>query len=105
MRFDTPVYFRSIIRGEYNAATGDYLPDTPVEVRRMASVTSTGIATLKLLYGDLPQGNLTVRLQRAYKDPFDEIRIGEKLYKVDMRRPLRTKMVFVVHEVQGNGQN
>lgn len=105
MRFDTPVFFRHIMRGEYDAATGNYLPDTAQEVRRMASVTSTGIATLKLLYSDLPQGNLTIRLQRAYKEPFDEIRIGEKLYKVDMARPLRTKMVFVVNEVQGNGNN
>lgn len=105
MRFDTPVYFRSIKRGEYNAATGDYLPDTPVEVRRMASVTSTGKTTVQLIYGAMQQGSFTVRLQRPYKEPFDDIRIGEKLYKVDMSRPLRTKMAFVVHEVQGNGQN
>ena len=102
MRFDTPVFFRHITQGAYDADTGNYLPDTVEEVRRMASVTSTGIATLKLLYGELPQGNMTVRLQRAYKEPFDEIRIGAKRYKVDMTRPLRTKMVFVVNEVQDN---
>lgn len=100
MRYDTPVYFQHITRGEYDATTGNYLPDTVQEVKKMASVTSTGVATLKLLYGDLRQGSYIVRLQRAYKEPFDHIRIGAKVYNVDMTRPLHTKQVFVVCEVQ-----
>lgn len=103
MRFDTPVFFRHVTPGEYDPTTGDYLPDTVQEVRRMASVTDSGIATVKLLYGDLKEGSKVIRLQRAYKEPFAHIRIGAKVYAVDMARGLLTKHTFIVHEVQGNG--
>ena len=44
---------------------------------------------------------MTVRLQNRYDEPFDRIRIGEKVYQVDMARPLRVKETFVVSEAQG----
>ena len=55
---------------------------------------------MKLLYGKISQGSLTIQLQNHYDDPFDRIRIGEKLYTVDMSRRLRTKQIYVVSEVQ-----
>ena len=100
MRFTTPVYFQRIRHGAYDAATGDYLPDTPEEEKRLASVTDTAAATLTLVYGAIKQGSLTVRLQRHYTAPFDTIRIGEKRYRVDRERRLRTIHTFVVSEVQ-----
>lgn len=105
MRFDTPVYFQHIKSGAYNANTGDYDPDSVVEEQRAASVTNTGANTLNLVYGEIKQGSLTVRLQAHYTEPFDRIRIGDKVYRVDMERRLRTKHTFVVSEVQGNGAN
>ena len=105
MRYDTPVYFQHVTPGEYDPNTGNYLPDAVREVMKRASVTSTGVGTLRLLYGELKQGSYVVRLQRAYTEPFDHIRIGTKVYNVDMTRSLRTKMSFVIHEVQGNGDN
>ena len=53
MRYDTPVYFQRITPGEYDAATGDYKADTVTEVCKWASVTSSGIETLQLVYGEL----------------------------------------------------
>ena len=53
MRFDTPIYFQSVVRGEYNATTGDYADDTAEEVERYASVSDTGTDTLTLVYGGL----------------------------------------------------
>lgn len=107
MRYDTPVYFRRIIHGEYDAKTGDYKPDTTEEVMQYASVTSTGISTNTLVYGDLKQGSLTIRLQNHFSKPFDNIRIGEgedaKIYRVDMEFPHRLKQSFVVSEVHGHG--
>lgn len=97
MRYDTPIYFQRITEGEYNANTGDCSPDTISEVKVYASVTETGTDTLKLLYGDIKQGSLTIRLQVPYKLPFDYIRIGEKRYKVKLSR--RGK-AFFVNEVQ-----
>lgn len=102
MRYSTPVYFLRKQKGPYNADTGNYGPETVVEVKRYASVTDTGIDTLTLVYGGPKQGSLTIRLQRPYTDPFDQIRIGDgehgKYYSVDRSRLY--KRVFIVSEVQ-----
>nr|DAQ16209.1 MAG TPA: head closure knob [Caudoviricetes sp.] len=100
MRFDTPIYFQSVVRGEYNATTGDYADDTAEEVERYASVSDTGTDTLTLVYGGLKQGSLTIRLQSVYDGIFDYIRIGSKRYRVDKTRTLRNKQTFIVSEVQ-----
>lgn len=100
MRFDTPVFFRRVIPGEYDTATGDYKPDKIQEERRLASVTNSGTETMRIVYGSIKQGSLTVRLQNHYNEPFDNIRIGDKVYQVDMSRKLPVKHTFVISEVQ-----
>lgn len=99
MRFDTPVYFQRI-KSEYIAETGNYSNTTATEEVRYASVTNAGEETLRLVYGELKQGCLTIRLQNAYNKPFDRIRIGDRYYKADRVRNLRTKQTFIVSEVQ-----
>lgn len=102
MRYSTPVYLLRKQKGEYNADTGNYSPETVAEVKRYASVTDTGTDTLSLVYGGPKQGSLTIRLQRPYADPFDQIRIGDgeqaKYYSADKARLY--KRVFIVSEVQ-----
>jgi hypothetical protein len=102
LRYNTPVYFRCKQKGPYDPDTGNYSPETVVEVKRYASVTDTGTDTLNLVYGGPKQGSLTIRLQRPYTDPFDQIRIGDgeqgKYYSVDKSRLY--KRVFIVSEVQ-----
>ena len=88
MRYDTRIYMRTVELGTYDPATGNYGEPKISEVEQM------------LLYGKISQGSLTVQLQNHYDDPFDRIRIGEKLYTVDMSRRLRTKQIYVVSEVQ-----
>ena len=104
MRFDTPVYFQTIEKGAYNADTGNYEPDTVTEVKKYASVTDSGINTLNLIYGEIKEGSKTVRLQNIYRAPFNRVRIGEKLYRVDFQRHLRCKHILVCSEVQ-NAKN
>lgn len=99
MRYGTPVYFRATKAGAYNSKTGNYDDDTITEEVRDASVTDTGDETLNLIYGEIKQGVKTVRLQNHYDKPFDRIKIGEKVYRVDRARRLRTKHVFIVSEV------
>lgn len=101
MRYDTPVYFQKIIPGKYDPETGDYKEDTIWETKRLAAVVNTGEETLKLLYGSIKQGSLTIQLQNHYNASFSRIRIGETIYQVDVSRKLRTKHTFVVSEVQG----
>jgi hypothetical protein len=99
MRFDTPIYFQRI-KSEYDATTGNSGISIISEVKRYASVTSTGVQTLNLVYGGIKQGSLTIRLQNHYSEPFDRIRIGDKYYRVDTARPLRLKYSLIVSEVQ-----
>ena len=100
MRYDTPVYFQKITSGEYDPKTGNYAEDTVKETLRYASVVNTGEERLKLVYDGPKQGSLTIQLQNHYEEPFDRIRVGEKVYRVDFSRELRTKHTFVVSEVQ-----
>ena len=100
MRYDTPVYFQKITTGEYDPKTGNYAEDTVKETLRYASVMDTGTELLKLVYDGPKQGSLTIQIQNHYTEPFDRIRVGEKIYCVDDSRELRTKHTFVVSEVQ-----
>lgn len=100
MRYDTAVYFQKITPGAYDRKSGDYGEDSIEETKRYASVMDTGENTMTLVYGMLRQGSLTLHLQNHYEDSFDRIRIGQKVYKVDQCRNLRTKQAFVVSEVQ-----
>lgn len=100
MRYDTPIYFQKITPGEYDPKTGNYGDDTVEETLRYASIMDTGTVMLKLVYDGPKQGSLTIQIQNHYTDPFDRIRVGEKVYSVDYSRPLRIKHVFVVSEVQ-----
>lgn len=102
MRYNKPIYFQSKKKGEYDPTTGNYGPETCEEAKRYAAITDTGTETLKLIYGDIKQRALTIRLQRPYEAAFDCIRIGEdesaKYYRVDMAK-LHNR-VFIVSEVQ-----
>lgn len=100
MRYDTPIYFQKITPGEYDPNTGDYGADKIQEAEIYASVMDTRSEMLRLVYNGPMQGSLTVQLQNHYTDPFDRIRIGDLIYKVDYTRRLRVKQTFVVSEVQ-----
>ena len=54
---------------------------------------------MKLLYGGIKEGSLTIRLQNHYAGAFDTIRVGDRIYEADRRIPLRVKDVYIVHEV------
>lgn len=100
MRYDTPVYFQKITPGEYDPDTGDTTEDSIEETERFASVYGTGAEMLNLVYDQIRQDSLTIQLQTQYKAPFDRIRVGDTVYKVDTVQNLRVKQYFVVSEVQ-----
>lgn len=100
MRYDTPVYFQKITSGEYDPKTGNYGEDTVEETQRYASIMDTGAVMLKFVYDGPKQGSQTIQIQNHYTEPFDRIRVGNKLYAVDFSRKLRAKHTFVVSEVQ-----
>lgn len=100
MRYDTPIYFQRLTQGEYDESTGNYEDDQIEETEVMASVMDTQTETMKLVYGDIRQGSLTLTIQNHYDQPYDGIRIGDKIYRVDRTRRLRVKQSFIVSEVQ-----
>lgn len=100
MRYDIPIYFQKITSGGYDPSTGNYADDAVEETLRYASVMNTGEETMIQVYGTIKQGSLTIQIQNHYTEPFDRIRVGEKVYSVDFIRRLRTKHTFIVSEVQ-----
>ena len=100
MRYDTTIYFQRLIQGEYDSETGDYKEDSVSEDSRQASIMDTTTQMMQLVYGMIKQGSLTIQLQNHYDQPFDQIRVGNAIYKVDHSRKLRTKQTFIVSEVQ-----
>ena len=100
MRYDTTVYFQKLTQGEYDPETGDYKEDSIREDAKQAAVMDTSTQMMQLIYGIIKQGSLTVQLQNHYDHPFNRVRIGNKIYKVDHSRKLRTKHTFIVSEVQ-----
>ena len=99
MRYDTPIYFQKLTPGEYDPATGNYVDDKVSEVKRYASVMDTGENTMILVYSGIKEGSLTIHLQNHYNQPFDRIRIDNKVYSVDFSRKLRAKQIYFVSEV------
>lgn len=101
MRYDTDIIFRLNGTATYDPDTGDYATaPTPTDTHRMAAISGTKTETMQLIYGEIRQGSVTVQVQNHYDDPFDLVVIGGKPYRVDYRRRLKVKDVFVVTEVQ-----
>lgn len=99
MRYDTPIYFQQITSGDYDPKTGNYGEDQVRETQRLAAVMETNTETMRILYGAIRQGSVTVHLQNRYEQIYDRIRIGDRVYQVDLRKNLRVKQVLVLTEV------
>lgn len=100
MRYDTPINFRKNGAKVYVPATGNYEVAKPTDTKVYASVMDTRTETLRLVYGEIRQGSLTIQLQQPYTAAFDSIVVNSKVYSVDYSRRLREKQTFVVSEVQ-----
>lgn len=100
MRYDKTVYFCRNGDNVYDPVTGNYIEGEPVLTKRSASVMDTTIKTMNLVYGEIREGSLIIQLQNHYTQPFDRILYCGKKYRVDARRILRTKQVFIVSEEQ-----
>ncbi len=100
MRYDTKIELIRISPGEFNPDTGNYEGEQETTESLYASVMDTRTEMVKLVYGGLKQGSLTIHLQNHVDEPFDYIDVRGKRYKPDFHRRLRTKQTYVVSEVQ-----
>lgn len=99
MRFDTPVIFVRETGDVYNYNTGDYTAGKEETKLVYADVTDAKAETVRLLFGEIPQGMLVVRIKGRHDEPFGILRIGDRDYRVEYKRTLRRLQVFYVVEV------
>lgn len=100
MRYDRKIELIRVSPGTFNEKTANYEGSTETRTPLYASVMDTRTEMVKLVYGTLRQGSLTIQLQNPVDQAFDWIEMDGRRYKVDFRRHLRTKETFIVTEVQ-----
>lgn len=100
MRYDKLINFCSIDGETYNNQTGDYEGGTLSEVPVFASVMDTSEEAMRIVYGKLKQGSLTIQIQNHFDEYYEYIEVDDKKYTVDYTRRFRTKQIFIVSEVQ-----
>jgi hypothetical protein len=100
MRYDTPIHFQKTGKSTYNKKTGNHEAGGTEETTVYASVSSAEADAVQLIYGTLKQDVMMVHLQNQYKDAFDFVRIGSKIYRPDYVKRLRTKEIIYMSEVQ-----
>lgn len=100
MRYDTLVYFMRLTPGAYDPKTGNYTEDVWTEVPAWASVMDTKAQMMQLIYGGLQQGSLTLHIQNHTEGEFGRVKIGDRVYRIDVTRHFRRRQSFIVSEVQ-----
>lgn len=98
MRYDQRIYFVKEGEDEYDYATGDYVTTEPTKHEVWANVSDTGTERMQLIYGNLKQGAITVRIVGKYDKEFDYIQVGDKKYNVDAFRTFRNDQAFNLSE-------
>ena len=98
MRYSVPVYFVKEGEDEYDYDTGDYVTGEPLKVEVWANVSDTGTERMRLIYGALKQGAITVRIVGKYDKEFDYIEVEGKKYNVDAFRTFRNDQAFNLSE-------
>ena len=98
MRYATPIYFVKETEPVYDYETGDYIDGEPIKDELWANVSDTGTERMQLIYGDLKQGAITVRIVGKYDKEFDYIEVEGKKYNVDAFRTFRNDQAFNLSE-------
>ena len=98
MRYDKRIYFVKEREDEYDYDTGDYVTGEPLKVEVWANVSDTGTERMQLIYGNLKQGAITVRIVGKYDEEFDYIEVEDKKYNVDAFRTFRNDQAFNLSE-------
>src|SRR5699024_7254507 len=98
MRYDTRIYFVKEGEEKYDYATGDYITSEPIKHEAWANVSDTGTERMRLIYGALKQGAITVRIRGKYEKEFDYILVDDKKYNVDAFRTFRNDQAFNLSE-------
>ncbi len=98
MRYDREAIFQQV--EEQYQSNGDYVESVVEEHTEYCSVAYTDLQTMRLVYGAIKQGSLTIHLQNYIGYAFNRIVIDGKQYVVDDAIDLRFKKVYIISEWQ-----
>ena len=99
MRYDKKVLFQRVT--DVYQPNGDYVSGIAEEVTDYASIVNTDFDTMRLVYGEIKQGSITLHLLNKIAFVFNQVVIDGKTYSVDQVIDQRTKQAYILSEVQG----
>ena len=83
MRYNKPFYFVSNVGKHYDAELGEWVHGETSRVKKFADITAMSANRQQVIFGDVSNKRLIVRLQRVYREPYDLLEIDGKSYQVD----------------------
>ena len=96
MRYDKPLYFVSNVGKHYDAELGEWVHGETSRVKKFANITAMSANRQQVIFGDVSNKRLVVRLQRIYRKPYDLLEIDGKSYQVDNDRITSDSLSLVV---------
>ena len=96
MRYDKPIYFVSNVDKHYDAELGEWVQGQTSRVKKFANVTAMSANRQQVIFGDVSNKRLVVRLQRVYSEPYDLLEIDGKSYQVDNEHVTSDSLSLVV---------
>ncbi|GAB2022421.1 hypothetical protein RyT2_14950 [Pseudolactococcus yaeyamensis] len=98
MRYDKPFYFVRHIGKTYDADLGEWVQGTSERIKKFANITPMGAERQRVIFGDVSNERLVVRLQRIYLKPYDLLEINGKIYQGDKTHTSSDSLSLVVIE-------
>lgn len=96
MRYDKPIYFVSNVDKHYDAELGEWVQGQTSRVKKFANVTAMSANRQQVIFGDVSNKRIVVRLQRVYREPYDLLEIDGKSYQVDNEHVTSDSLSLVV---------
>ena len=96
MRYDKPLYFVSEVGKHYDAELGEWVQGKTSRVKKFANITAMSENRQQVIFGDVSNKRLIVRLQRVYREPYDLLEIDGKSYQVDNEHVTNDSLSLVV---------
>lgn len=96
MRYNKPFYFVSDVGKHYDAELGEWVHGETSRVKKFADITAMSANRQQVIFGDVSNKRLVVRLQRVYRKPYDLLEIDGKSYQVDNEHVTSDSLSLVV---------
>ena len=96
MRYDKPIYFVSNIDKHYDAELGEWAQGQTSRVKKFANITAMSANRQQVIFGDVSNKRLVVRLQRVYSELYDLLEIDGKSYQADNEHVTSDSLSLVV---------